>query len=60
MKEETPTCEQCKKKPVRVVCFENPTPYIVSRICEDCISVVLKSDLPFPDKMQLLKLRELP
>jgi hypothetical protein len=60
MIENPPTCEHCKRKPVRVVRFENPTTYIVSRLCEDCVSVVLKSDMPFPDKMQLLKVRELP
>jgi len=38
---------------------ENPTTYIVSRLCEDCITVVLKSDMLFPDKMQLLKVREM-
>jgi hypothetical protein len=59
MIEETPKCEHCKKKPVRVVRFKNPTTYMVSRLCEDCMSIVLKSDLPFPDKMQLLKVREL-
>jgi hypothetical protein len=60
MKEETPTCEHCKKKPVRVVQFANPKAFVIGRLCDDCMSVVLKSDLPFPDKMQLLRVRELP
>jgi hypothetical protein len=59
MSKKIPTCEHCKKKPVRVVRFENPTTYVVSRLCADCVTVVIKSDLPFPDKMQLLKVREM-
>jgi hypothetical protein len=60
MSKKNPTCVHCGKKPVRVVQFANPKAFVIGRLCEDCVTVVLKSDLPSPDKMQLLRVRELP
>jgi hypothetical protein len=59
---ELPKCEHCKEKPVRVVKFiTHEGEYhadVIGRICEDCVSKILKSDLGFYEKMQLMVLRQ--
>jgi hypothetical protein len=61
MSEELPTCEHCGNKPVRVIQFAKPKTSVIGRLCDDCVSVVTKSkELSFPEKIQLLRMRELP
>jgi hypothetical protein len=46
---------------VRVVQFANPKAFVIGRLCDECVSVVTKSiELSFLDKIQLLRVRELP
>ena len=54
-----PTCEHCGEKPVRVVELVTGEK-LIGQVCDDCVSEICKSDLPFAEKMQLMMLMTAP
>ena len=60
MIDDLPTCEHCKKLPVRIVTLigdDKKQQCMIGRVCDDCQHLICGFDLPFAEKMHLMMLR---